>query len=219
MAAKIGERNHSVGIEYAHHAHCIEVEPLGHHLGAHEYVGLMLRKFGDYAFVAILVASGVEVHARYFFVGEHFVDFVLHTFGAIAHYLDGGLATCRANVGQSDGISAVVARESANVLVIGERNVAILAFRHPSALFALHHRRIAATILKENYLPPVVEGVAALAHEFGGEHAVHFLLAASLFGVDNFHHGQLQPFVAGEQRHKPKAAASGFVICFDRWRG
>ena len=73
--------------------------------------------------------------------------------------------------------------------------------------------------LKENYLSPVVEGVAALAHEFGGEHAVHFLLAASLFGVDNFHHGQLQPFVAGEQRHKTKAAALGFVICFDRWRG
>ena len=149
----------------------------------------MLRKFGYYAFVAVFIASGVEVHARYFLVGEHFVDFVLHAFGAVAHNLDCGLAAGGADVGQGNGITAVVAREGANVLVIGERHVAILAFRHPSALFALHHRSIASAILKENHLLLVVEGVSALAHEFGGEHAVHFLFATSLFGVDNLHLG------------------------------
>ena len=179
----------------------------------------MLRKFGYYAFVAVFIASGVEVHARYFLVGKHLVDFVLHAFGAVAHNLDGGLAAGRADVGQSDGITAVVAREGANVLVIGERHVAILAFRHPSALFALHHRSIASAILKENHLLLVVEGVSALAHEFGGEHAVHFLFATSLFGVDNLHLGQLKSFVACEQRHESESAATSFVECLNRGRG
>ena len=42
VAAKVGEMNHGVGIENAHNAHSVEVQPLGYHLSAHKDAGAVL---------------------------------------------------------------------------------------------------------------------------------------------------------------------------------
>ena len=39
--AKVGETNHRVGIENAHHAHSVEVQPLGDHLCSHQHISLV----------------------------------------------------------------------------------------------------------------------------------------------------------------------------------
>ena len=107
--AEVGETDHGVGIENAHDAHRIEVKSLGHHLRAHEDVGLVSREFVDDAVVTVLVACGVEVHARDFLAREHLIDVVLDALGAIAHNLDAGQSAGGTQVGQTDGVSAIVA--------------------------------------------------------------------------------------------------------------
>ena len=150
--AKIGKTDNGVGIQDAHHAHAVEIQPFGHHLCAYQNVGFSRRKFVDNAVVAIFVARGVEVHAKDFFVGKHLFHFIFNSLCAVAHDFQSRESAGGAEGGHALGVAAIVASEGAYVLVIGERHVAIFAFRHPSTLFAAHRWRIPSPILKQYHL-------------------------------------------------------------------
>ena len=64
VGAEVGARERLVGIDDAHHAHAVEVEPLGHHLRADEYVSLAALELPDDLVVGGAGAGGVKVKAR-----------------------------------------------------------------------------------------------------------------------------------------------------------
>ena len=217
--AKVGKMQHRVGIEDAHHTHCLKVETLRHHLRAHEHIGAVMRKVVDDAVVTRLGASGVQIHARDFLAREIAVHLVLDALGTIAHHLDVRRFASRAQLRQRDGVAAIVAGEHVGVLVIGERHVAVLALGHPAALAAAHHRGITTAILEQDDLLVILQRMAAVTEQLTREHAVHLALSPGLGSIDEFHLGHGDVAIAGEQFHQPILSGHGAVIDLDGWRG
>ena len=84
VATEVREIDHCVGIEDAHNAHGIKIQPFGHHLGTHQDIGAVLRELVDDAVIAVLAACRVQIHARDFLVRKQGVDIVLDAFSTIA---------------------------------------------------------------------------------------------------------------------------------------
>ena len=61
---EIGDVEHSVGTHDHDSRHPREVEPLCHHLRAHEYLGFPVGEVADDLLVAVLAACGIEIHPQ-----------------------------------------------------------------------------------------------------------------------------------------------------------
>ena len=173
VGAEVGIVEHGVGVEYAHHRHAVEVESLRDHLCADEYVRLSCREVGYYALVCAPCACRVEIHARHARAGEYFHYLVLHLLRPEAPCRQFVAAAVGAAFRHAVCESAVVARQLRGVLVVGQRHVAVLATRHPSALPALHHRREAPAVLEQYHLLAVAERGAHCRHQLRRECPAH----------------------------------------------
>ena len=111
VGSEIGVVEQRVGAEYAHDAHMGEVEPLGNHLCADEYLTLLLFEVGDNLLVGFAAAGGVEVHAGDGPSRKRAGNLLLDALGAEAVYGNGGLAAGRAAGGHLLLVAAVVAHE------------------------------------------------------------------------------------------------------------
>ena len=163
VGTEVGIVEHGVGVEYAHNGNPREVEPLGYHLRADEYVGSAAGEVVDDASVGSCRARGVEVHAGYACFGEQLAHAVLNLLRAVAATEQFGALAVGALLRYGVGVAAVVAGEQVHRAVIGERHVAVLALRHPSAHLALNHRRKAAAVLEQQHLLLVAQ---SRAHRF-----------------------------------------------------
>ena len=152
IATKIGIVKDRVGIQHSDHSDTLKVQAFCDHLRTDKNIGFMRREVLDYIFVGIFVSRSVEVHSCDTIFIEDFVQIISDAFCAVAVCLHAVLTTDGTKVGQSHGITTVVATQLTNVSVKDERDVAIFAFRDPSTFLTLHHRSISTPILKHYHL-------------------------------------------------------------------
>ena len=152
VGTEIGVIQQGVCIEDAHHADPLEIQTFGHHLRADEDVRPSLGKVIDDAFVSRSGAGGVQVHPGYTCLREQGFDFIFYLLRPEA----AGTQVCAvarwASAGQGFGVAAIVAGQHVQSFMIGQADVAILAFGHPATRVALYHRGEAASVLEEDDL-------------------------------------------------------------------
>ena len=93
----------------------------------------------------------------------------------------------------------------------GERHVAMLAAGHPSALLALQHGGIAATVLEEYDLLAALQCLAGLDEQQGGEGPVHHLTVLQVAGVNHLYLRQLDALVSLLKRDQGVLAGLGVM--------
>ena len=201
VGTEVGIVEHGVGIQNAHDRDAREVEPLGYHLRADEYVGSAAGEVVDDASVGASRARRVEVHAGDARLGEQLAHAVLNLLRAVASTEQFGALAVGALLRHGVGVAAVVAGEQVHRTVIGERHVAVLALRHPSAHLALHHRREAAAVLEQQHLLLVAECRAHRLEQVGRERPAHHLAAVEVFGVYDAYLGHRHVLVSGCELH------------------
>ena len=130
----------------------VEVQTLGHHLRAYQDVRLALLEIGDDALVGGTGAGGVQVHTGYAGVGEEGFDVIFYFFRAEAAVAQVSALAGGADAGQLVGVATVVAGQLVQPLMVGEADVAVLAFGYPAAGVALYHGGETAAVLKEDDL-------------------------------------------------------------------
>ena len=104
------------------------------------------------------------------------------------------------------------------VFVVGERNVAVGAFGHPSAGVALDHGRKSAAVLEQNNLLAGVQGFSHGGEQGGRKRPGHHFAALQVFRVDHLNARQLYILVAGDECYQSVLAMPGVVVGFHRWR-
>lgn len=217
VGSEIGVVEQRVGAEYAHDAHMGEVEPLGNHLRADEYLALLLFEVGDNLLVGFAAAGGVEVHAGDGPSRKRAGNLLLDALGAEAVYGNGGLAAGRAAGGHLLLVAAVVAHEAVGQLVVGEAHVAAGAAGSPGTQAALHHGGKAPAVLEQYRLLAVVEGLFAGLFQLRREVAVvgHPAFAAQVAHVDGENAWQVDLLVSGEKLYQSVFAAAGVEVALD----
>ena len=103
--------------------------------------------------------------------------------------------------------------------MIGEGDIAVLAFRRVAAAAAFGHGRESAAVYKHYGLSAVGCGIGHCTRGVGRQR--HFDLAAKpgAFHVDDVHFRENRHAVAFCKFNKPEASGCGLVICFDRRGG
>ena len=212
IGTEVGLVEHGVGIEDAHDADAVEVEALGDHLCADEQVGASGREVADDALVGIARAGGVEVHACHAGLWEDVAQLVLDLLRAIAPPLQFLLPQAGTLGRDPVGVAAVVAGQLVHGSVERERDVAVLAAGHPSALLALNHRGVAAAVLEEDGLLAALQGLSDTRQQQRREGAVHHLAPLQVSDVYHLYLGQLHALVPLLQLHQSVLARHGVVV-------
>jgi len=96
--------------------------------------------------------------------------------------------------------------------MIGQRHVAVLAFRNPCAFLASHHRCESPAVLENDCLFAPRDSVVAFVDKFFGKRSAHFLALARLLCVDDAHGRQFHAFEAGGEIHESVFARLCFVV-------
>ena len=100
--------------------------------------------------------------------------------------------------------------------MVGQRDIAVGAFRHPSALPALHHRGKAAPVLEQDGLLATSQRIPYGGKQPWRERPCHHLPSVEVFDVHHLDCGKLQILVAACQLNKSVLALPGIVISFHR---
>ena len=152
MSAKVGEREHVVGIEDAHHFHRIEVQALGDHLRTHKDVGFMVLKSLQNALVVVFRAGGVEVKAGNLSFRHNETQVLLNLLSTEAMHPNVGAVTYGTLRRHRSRVTTIMATQHVLALVINQTHVAVDALRHIVTLVALQTQREAASILEQDGL-------------------------------------------------------------------
>ena len=216
VSAEVGIVQHRVGIQDAHDRHLFEVQSFGNHLRTDQEVALSRGEIMDQTFVGIARPGGVEVHAGNARLGENVADFILYLFRTVTASADVSALAAGAYLRHTHRVATVVAGEVVHVLVVGKRNVAVGAFRHPAALPAFHHRGKAASVLEKDGLLAPSQRISYGGKQPWRERPCHHLPPVEVFDVHHLDCGKLQILVAACQLNKSVLALPGIVISFHR---
>ena len=219
VGTEVGIVEHTVGIEDAHHRHLGKIKTFADHLCAHQHIGAAYREIADDPLVGITAASGVEVHARHFGIGEEVHHLVFDLLRAITTTTQVATATAGAHLGYAVSGSTIVATEHAQVSVQRQRHIAMIAMGHPSAGVALYHRGKASAVLKQQHLPAAVQRLSHGGKQLGRKHAFHHLPALQILDIHHLYGRQLHVVVARGKGRQSVFALTGIVIAFYRGGG
>ena len=144
--------------------------PLRDHLRAHQNVDFPRSEIAQHLLVRALGAHGVAVQARNFRAGKFLAQFFFELFRARAEKINVLGRALRAGLRHAPRKSAVVAFEAVALLVIGQRNAAVLALNARAARPANHEPGISAAIDEDQRLRPFgqARGMASLSFEESG---------------------------------------------------
>ena len=159
MTAEIGLAEHRIGIQDAHHRHMLEVETLGDHLSAYQHIRPALLEVLQDLFIRHAASGGIQVHACYACVGQHFGQLVLNALSTITHITYLPALTAWAHGRHRIGRPAIMTHHLPHTLMIGETDITLVTPGSPSTHVTFYHSRIATTILEENHLLPVLDGI------------------------------------------------------------
>ena len=106
----------------------------------------------DDAFISVARAGCVQIHSGDARLREEFANLLLKFFGTCTTLANFTTAAFRTLLRNEISTPAVVACQCAEPLMVCQRHIAMLAFRHPSTALASEHRSETAPILKQNDL-------------------------------------------------------------------
>ena len=184
-----------VGGHHPHQGDVLKVQPLGHHLGAHQDGDPLFSEPLQQLLVGVGGGYGVRVHPQHLRPGEQVPQLLLHPLGAGADEVEqppaGG-----ARRGQGLRKAAVVAHEPVVGRVVGQLDGAPGALGHLPALPAGHHPAGPPAVEEQNSLLLPLEVVLQLRAQ-DGAHRPGVALAQLLLQIDDKHLGQGLLVVAG----------------------
>ena len=219
MGPHIGEAHQVVRIEDAHHAHMVEIQSLGHHLGTHQDVDTAFPETGQQAVHGVLAPHGVLVHPPDAGLGEQRGQFLLDLLRAEAQHLQARAAAAATDGGRWIMATAVVAAQLVLLLVVGQAHVALVTLGDPAAGLALPHRHVAAPVLEDDGLLSTVQGLLHGVDQRAAEMATHGLPFVCIPQVDprDVRHGHIAE--TREQFHVPELPGLGIVQALHGRRG
>ena len=155
----------------------VEVQSLRNHLRPDKNIRFSLFEIRNYTLVSRTRAGCVQVHTGNGRLRKQALDVILYllrTKTAIAQIRP---FTGRTDAGQLVGVSAIMACQLVQPLVICQTHITVLAFRHPSARMALYHRGKPSAVLKQDNLLFLLQSLTDILQQQRRERAVHPLLA------------------------------------------
>ena len=216
IGAEVRLVEHRVGIEDAHHFHVVEVESLAHHLRTDKNLSPAGRKIIYYPFIGIAGASGVEVHSCYGHSGEEFHNLFLNLLRAIAVWPEVFTLAVRTFLWYRVCKTAVVARKLIHVFVERQTDIAVFAFRNPSAHPAFYHRGKAAAVLEKYHLFAVFQRFLHGMEQHWRHRTVHHLAALHVLYIHNFNLRQFDALVSLVKFNESEFSVLGIVPAFGR---
>lgn len=121
----------------------------------------------------------------------------------------------RAQIRQLVYRAAVVAHKLAGMVMVGQRHIAILTLGYPRALFAPHHRSIAAPVAEQYRLVRGAHGIIDASDGIERKRAVHGPFLSRPFHIDDAYRRKGQLVVARGKAHKTEFAVESLIICVD----
>ena len=219
VGTEIGVIQQGVCIEDAHHADPLEVQAFGHHLRADEDVRPTFGKVIDDAFVSRAGTGGVQIHSGYPCLREQGFDFIFYLLCAEAAGTQVSAVACRASAGQGFGVAAIVARQHVQPFMVGQADVAVLAFGHPATRVAFNHGGKAAPVLEEDDLLFALQCLADVLQQQGRERTGHALLASEFADIHRDDLRQAHRLVAFAQGDEGVFLRLGIVPTLQAWGG
>ena len=125
-----------VCIDHSHQGDPLEVQALGHHLGADENVGCAPSKGPEDISVRALALGGIAVHAQRAGVWKEALHGLLHLFRTDAEGAQPLAVALGAGGRHGPAEVAVVALQEALALVVGQRDIALGAAEGEAAVAA-----------------------------------------------------------------------------------
>ena len=218
IGTEVGIVEHRVGIQYAHHAHVVKVEPLAYHLRADKNVGLSCRKLAYQSFVGVARAGGVEVHCHAC-LRKQFAYQVFNLLRSEAAASQIRALTVGTHLWHGVSVATIVAGHQVRVLVQRQADVTVFTFRHPSAHVTLYHRREAPSVLEQDDLFLLVQRLSHGSQQIGRERPAHDLAVAQVLHVHHPYLWQLNALVACGELHQAILARGGVIVALRRWCG
>ena len=130
----------------------IKVQSFGHHLRTNQDIGLALFKIRDNFLVCGTGTSGIQIHPGDFRLGKYQFYIIFYTLCTETAMHQFHSAARRAGTGNLIGISAVMASQLVQPLMIRQTHITVLAFRNPAAGMTFYHRSETTTVLKQDNL-------------------------------------------------------------------
>ena len=141
-----------IRIHHTHQGHIVKIQPLGHHLGAHQNIIFVSRKGVKQLLVAEFTCGGVCVHTQNSCRGKQRLQFILDPLGAEPTVPHRVAAAFRARIVQRLGIAAIVAHQPVGITVIRQRNRAVGAGDHMTAVVAGNECVVSPPVHQKNGL-------------------------------------------------------------------
>ena len=161
---------------------------LGDHLRSNQNVVFTIAECIENLFAGAHVLGGVAVHANHLRIRNPFGDFFFQHLDGAAHKLVGfGAAGATRCVHRVKG-GAVVAHERAVLLVVHQRNVAMLAVKRFAAFGTHAHLRKTAAIHEDDRLVTAFNAIGQSLAQCGRQQ--DSLLLAHLAHVYDLHFGE-----------------------------
>ena len=123
-------------------------------------------------------ARGIRIHAQHPHFGDCFAEVLLDALRPGTEQVERRAAALRADDGGLVRRPAVVAAQQSAILVIRERDTAVVAFAHVAAVTALHLRREAAAVVENDARFLLLHAVAQRVEQPLGERAPQPVLPA-----------------------------------------
>ena len=111
-----------------------------------------------------------------------------------------------------------MASQEIDTLMQRERDITVLAFRHPTTYLTFYHRRETTTILKEDCLLPILQSFSYCSQQLWREWTAHHLTVAQVFYIHYLNFRQLDTFVSCLQFYQAILALLRIIIAFHRRR-
>ena len=129
------------------------------------------------------------------------------------------IATGRAHRWNGTRVATVVTHELSGRLVIGQRDIAILAPRCPATRWACQHLSEPTPVLEENDLLASIESLTHGCKQLGRERSAHHLAVTEILDVDKFYAWQLHTLEALRERDESVFARESIVVGLNTGRG
>ena len=152
IAPEVREVQHRIRIQNPHHTDMIKVQSFGHHLRTNQDIGLALFKIRDNFLVCGTGTGGIQIHPGDFRLGKYQFYIIFYTLCTETAMHQFHSAARRAGTGNLIGISAVMASQLVQPLMIRQTHITVLAFRNPAAGMTFYHWSETATVLKQDNL-------------------------------------------------------------------
>ena len=144
---------------------------------------------------------------------------LLDALGAIALLRECRLVALRTGGWPRLSVAAIVARQTAVVLVIGERDIAARTSWSPAARRTFDDRREASAVLEQDSLMAFEQCVVDRLDEGRSEWAIHGLALSCLTQRDERNSWQRDTSMTFRKPDIAKASLLGKVVAFETWGG